>query len=208
MLRILGRPTSINVRKVLWTADEIGLAYDHEPQWATPAAPSGSRELLKLNPNGLVPVIEDENGALWESNTICRYLAGKHERADLLPAEPLARAKVEQWMDWQATDLNAAWRYGFRALIRKDAGFDDEQLIAVSLATCAARLALIADQLKATGAYMAGAEFTLADIGVALSVHRIRSLPGAPLLPAPVAAYMERLAARPAFARHCGAATP
>ncbi|OYX34313.1 MAG: glutathione S-transferase [Caulobacterales bacterium 32-69-10] len=208
MLRILGRPTSINVRKVLWTADEIGLSYDHEPEWATPATPSGSPALLKLNPNGLVPVIEDENGPMWESNTISRYLAGRHGRADLLPAEPLARARVEQWMDWQATDLNVAFRYGFRALIRKDAGFDDPQQIGQSLQACAARLGLIAGQLEATGAHMAGPDFTLADIGIALSVHRIRSLPGAPALPTAVAAYMQRLAQRPAYARHCGPETP
>jgi glutathione S-transferase len=208
MLKILGRPTSINVRKVLWASDEIGLAYDHEPQWATPAAPSDSPALLKLNPNGQVPVIEDENGVQWESNTISRYLAGRHGRADLLPAEPLARAQVERWMDWQATDLNAAWRYGFRALIRKDAGFDDALQIDQSLKACAARLSIIAGRLEATGAYMAGPDFTLADIGVALSIHRIRSMPGAPPLPAPVAAYMERLAERPAYAKHCGSATP
>lgn len=208
MLRILGRPTSINVRKVLWTADEIGIPYDYEPQWATPAAPSTSPALLKLNPNGLVPVIEDENGVLWESNTISRYLAGKSGRTDLLPAEPLPRAQVERWMDWQATDLNAAWRYGYRALVRKDEGFDDPGQIAASLKACAARLAIIAGQLEATGAYMAGRDFTLADIGVALSIHRIRSLPGAPALPAAVAAYMERLQPRPAYGQYCGPTTP
>src|SRR5215204_4870318 len=104
MLRILGRPASINVRKVLATADEIGLAHRHEPQWTTPQAPGRSPEFLRMNPNGQVPVIEDENGVLWESNTICRYLVGKHGREDLLPSGPAARARVEMWLDWQATD--------------------------------------------------------------------------------------------------------
>lgn len=208
MLRILGRQTSINVRKVLWAADEMGLDYHHEPQWATPAAPSTAPDFLKLNPNGQVPVIEDENGVQWESNTLSRYLAGKHGRDDLLPTDPFERAQVERWMDWQATDLNSAWRYGFRALVRKDAGFDDPAEIAASLKACAAKLAIVADQLEAAGAHMAGDDFTLADIGIALSIHRVRSLPGAPALPEPVAAYMERLSDRPAFAVHCGPTTP
>jgi glutathione S-transferase len=208
MLRILGRTSSINVRKVLWTAEEIGLPFEHEAQWATPVAPSGSPELLALNPNGLVPVIVDDNGALWESNTICRYLAGEHGRTDLLPPDPHARALVETWMDWQASDLNAAWRYGFLALIRKAPGYDDPRRIQRSLEDSAARLALIAGQLDATGAYVAGQDFTLADICIGLSVHRICSLPGAAVLPAPVEGYMARLAKRPAFANYASPETP
>lgn len=208
MLKILGRPTSINVRKVLWTASEIGLAFEHQAQWATPAAPSGSPELLRLNPNGLVPVIEDENGPLWESNTICRYLAGKHGRADLLPADPAPRARVELWMDWQASELNKAWSYAFMALIRKDPGFAEAAQVERSFAACTGRLAMIADQLDASGGYMAGGGFTLADVCIGLSVHRIRSLPGGPPLPPAVERYMARLGERPAFTPYGGPQTP
>jgi glutathione S-transferase len=108
MLRILGRTSSINVRKALWTAHECGLPFVQEPEWA---AERSSREpaFLALNPNGLVPVLITEGGVLWESNTIARYLAGLAGRDDLLPAAPFARAEVERWMDWQATELNRAW---------------------------------------------------------------------------------------------------
>jgi glutathione S-transferase len=91
MLRILGRASSINVRKVLWTCREIGIAYSRE-DFGTGFAPTDTPEFLGMNPNGQVPVIEDEEGVLWESNTICRYLAAKHARTDLLPAGPRARA--------------------------------------------------------------------------------------------------------------------
>lgn len=108
-MRLLGRTSSINVRKVMWTAAEIGLDYDHDATWATAEAPTSSPEFLRLNPNGLVPVWCDDLGPLWESNTICRYLAGRHGRPDLLPTSAHERALVERWMDWGAGDLNAAW---------------------------------------------------------------------------------------------------
>lgn len=118
MLRILGRPISINVRKVLWAAAEAGLAFDHEPEWAA-SRDVNSPEFLALNPNGLVPVLVSDEGVLWESNTICRYLAGRAGRSDLLPAAAFARAEVEKWMDWQATELNGAWGPAFLALVRR-----------------------------------------------------------------------------------------
>jgi glutathione S-transferase len=74
MLKILGRTSSLNVRKVLWTCDELGLAYERE-DWGTGFASTKSPEFLALNPNALVPVLIDEQGTLYESNTICRYLA-------------------------------------------------------------------------------------------------------------------------------------
>ena len=93
MLRILGKASSINVRKVLWTCDEIGLAYSRE-DWGTGFRSTRTPGFLAMNPNGLVPVVEDEEGVLWEANTICRYLAAKHGSTDLLPAEPRRRARV------------------------------------------------------------------------------------------------------------------
>src|SRR5512138_3259760 len=101
MLQILGRPNSINVRKVLWLCEELALPYEHEPQWGTPDKPLRTPEFLALNPNALVPVIRDGAFVLWESNTICRYLAAREGRSDLLPTAPATRADVEKWMDWQ-----------------------------------------------------------------------------------------------------------
>lgn len=91
MLELFGRATSINVRKVLWLADELGLELVHHGGDGTPL---DRAELLALNPNALIPVIRDDGRVLWESNTICRYLAARENRGDLLPAEPMARARV------------------------------------------------------------------------------------------------------------------
>ena len=133
MLTILGKPASINVRKVLWTCAEIGVRYELQP-WCDPGLPTSAPEFLRLNPRGLVPVLRDDNETLWESNTICRYLAGRHGRTDLPPSESLARAHVEKWMDWQATELNNAWRYAFMGLVRKSAMYADPDAIAASAA--------------------------------------------------------------------------
>ncbi|MEJ1978796.1 MAG: glutathione S-transferase [Acetobacteraceae bacterium] len=201
MLRILGKASSINVRKVLWTCGEIGLPFDRE-DWGSGFASTETAAFLAINPNGQVPVIEDEGGFLWESNTICRYLAGKHGRTDLLPALPGDRARVERWMDWQATDLNGAWRYAFAALVRRDPSCQDPAQIEASVRGWNAKMGILEQQLAATGTFVTGNVFTLADIVLGLSVNRWLMTPLArPGYPA-VMAYHERLRERPAFLEH------
>lgn len=197
MLRILGRTTSINVRKVLWTAAECGLSYVQEPEWAGERSPR-SPEFLALNPNGLVPVLIDDGRVLWESNTICRYLAAKTGRDDLLPAEPFARAQVEMWMDWQATEVNPAWGGAFLALVRKQPeAMAKPEAIARSAEAWNARMGLLEARIAETGAYAAGAAFTLADIVLGLSLQRWLLTPIArPPTPA-LLEYRARLQARP-----------
>ena len=198
MLKILGRTSSLNVRKVLWTCDELGLAYERE-DWGTGFASTKSPEFLALNPNGLVPVLIDEQGALYESNTICRYLAARFGHGYLLPADPRSRALVEQWMDWQATDLNPTWGYAFLALGRPTPGYDDPAKIAASVAAWNKAMAILDQRLEETGAHAAGPDFTLADVVLGVSVHRwIRTPMDRASLPA-VEAYYARLRERPAF---------
>ena len=112
MLKLLGRSSSINVRKVLWTLAELRVDYTHE-EWGTELLSLQSPTFLALNPNAMVPVLQHDGLTLWESNAICRYLASRFERPDLLPTNVAKRARVEQWMDWQATELNSSWRYAF-----------------------------------------------------------------------------------------------
>jgi glutathione S-transferase len=197
MLRILGRKTSINVRKVLWTAAEIGAQFQHEAEWADSSS-LRSVEFLRLNPNGLVPVIVDEAGVLWESNTICRYLAAKHRRFDLLPTDPFMRAEIEKWMDWQATNLNTAWRHAFMALVRRDPAFTDQAAIERSIERWNQEMLLLEDRLEQTGSYVAGTGFTLADVVLGLSVQRWKLTPmDRPATPM-IDAYSDRLKVRPA----------
>jgi glutathione S-transferase len=197
MLKILGKASSINVRKVLWTCEEIGRPFVLEEPVL------GSAEFRALNPNGLMPVIVDGDFVLWESNTIIRYLVNDASAANLLPQEPRARAHVERWIDWQATEFNAAWRYAFQALVRKSAAHQDAESIKTSIRDWSKAVAIVEGQLARSGAYMAGAAFTLADIPIGLSVHRwfTTPIPNRPGFPA-VSAYYERLSERPGFVRH------
>ena len=197
-MKIIGKTTSINVRKVLWTCAELGLAYEREDWNASHAG---------LNPNAMVPVLVDGEFVLWESNTICRYLCAKHGSA-LLPADAQGRARVEQWMDWQATELNTAWRYAFMALVRGSAAHQDPAQVAASVAGWNRLVGLLDARLGETGAYVAGARFTLADIVLGVSVNRWlmtpMERPGYPQ----VDAWYARLAAHAGFAEHCANGTP
>lgn len=198
VLRVLGTPRSINVRKVLWLCDELQLDHVLEP-WGAGVRSTDDSAFRDLNPNGLVPVIRDGDFVLWESNTICRYLAGREHRTDLLPAEPRGRARVEQWMDWQATELNGAWRYAFLGLVRASAAHADPTAIAASVAAWNHHMAILDRQLGSTGAYAAGETFTLADVVLGLSTHRWLQTPiERPALPT-VEAYYARLRTRAAF---------
>ena len=195
MFVLYGKPTSINVRKVLWLCAELDLPFSHDPAPAPDV-------LSTLNPNRQVPVLRDGDFVLWESNSICRYLAARQGRDDLLPATAQGRAKVEQWMDWQATDLNSAWRHVFMARVRQHPDFTDDGRAEASLTHWNQLMNVLDHQLAASNAYVAGGTFTLADIVLGLSAQRWRSTPGnKPVLPH-VDAWFERLRSRPGFAEH------
>ena len=191
-LKILGRTSSINVRKVLWTCQELGIDYVRE-DWGIGFQPTQSAEFLALNPNAQIPVLLDDHGVLWESNTICRYLVGLYQRHDLLPIEPAPRARVEQWIDWQAVELNRAWGDAFTALVRNNPDGLDAAQIEAAVQRWNDKMGILEQQLSKTGAFVAGDEFTLADILIGLSVHRWQMTPMArPAYPA-IAAYYQRL---------------
>ena len=198
-LRVLGRTTSINVRKVLWTCAELDLSFqqiESDPQ------------LLARNPNAMVPVIQDGDFVLWESNSICRYLAGRDPRGTLLPNEPGPRALVEQWMDWQIAELNPAWRYAFVGLVRKHRDFQDPDLIAASIENWNRHMKLLDAHFATGGQFITGEFFTLADVVLGLATHRWLHTPmDRPPLDA-LHGYYQRLSVRPAFRAHVSADVP
>lgn len=200
MLRILGKAASINVRKVLWTCAELGIGFERE-DWGSGLRSTAEDSFLALNPNAMVPVIVDDGFVLWESNTICRYLCNQAQ-SELLPADARARARVEQWMDWQATELNNAWRYAFMALVRRSPAHADPAQIAAGASNWNRHIGILERHLAANGPYAAGARFTLADVVLGLSVNRWMLTPiERPHMPA-VLDYYERLGERPGFRAH------
>jgi glutathione S-transferase len=204
MLQIWGRISSINVRKVVWCAQELGLAFrrtDAGRQFGVVQTPA----YRALNPNGLVPTIEDDDGAgqrfqLWESNVIVRYLSARHAFGSLYP-EPLpARFDAERWMDWQQTTLNPAGRDAFMQWVRTPAGERDAALAARSVQAAEPRFAILEAHLSSRP-FMCGDALTMADIPIGCELHRWFGLP-ADLYTRPSWPHLERyfaaLRARPA----------
>lgn len=145
----------------------------------------------------MVPVMQDNDFTLWESNTILRYLAKHYQGSHLYPNESRARARVDQWMDWQATDLNKSWSYAFMSLVRHSPEHQDPQTLAAACSSWNRHMQILEQRLQTTGAYVSGLAFSLADIPIGLSVHRWFATPleDHPHLPA-VNDYYERLSNR------------
>lgn len=195
-MKLLGRLSSINVRKVAWTLDELGVAFERE-DWGMGFRDPKTPDYLTLNPNAQIPTLIDGDFVLWESNTIIRYLANAYGDDAFFPTEPRRRARLEQWIDWQATDLNTAWRVAFPALARGQKA--DPDAIAASVAAWNGKIALLDAHLATSGRYVGGDVFTLADVVTALSLHRWLHTPMTrPKLPA-AESYYARMRARPSF---------
>ncbi len=175
MLKIWGRISSINVKKVVWTAQELGLDFQRTEAGGLFGIVK-TLDYIALNPNSLVPVIEDGDYALWESNVIVRYLCAKHAPDTLYPQALRERFDAERWMDWQQTTFNPASRPGFWQLIRTPPEQRDAALIAESNAAVESLMATL-DAHLATREFMLGAHFSMADIPLACEVHRWFALP-------------------------------
>ncbi len=199
MVRVLGRVTSINVRKVLWALDELGIGYERE-DWGLPQRDPNVPEFLALNPNGQVPVlIEDDGQALWESNGLLVYLG--QTRHGLLPMDRNDLGRALQWLGWQASELNPPWGYAVNALMRQTPGYDDPDRIADSIRRWSAKMRVLEAELALGRPFVAGDQFSIADIALGLSCHRWFMTPfEKPALPA-VERYYQRLRTRPAGAR-------
>jgi glutathione S-transferase len=198
VLKILGKASSINVRKVLWTCDELDLPFFRE-DWGVGFQSTSEAVFLAMNPNALVPVLVDRAFVMWESNAICRYLATQYGGSRLLPAFGQQKALVEQWMGWQATEFNNAWRYAFMALVRNSPAHQDREQIAASVAAWHRHVGIIDQHLSIGSDYIVGNTFTPADIVIGLSLARWQAAPiERPLFPA-VDAYLARLAPRPGY---------
>jgi glutathione S-transferase len=196
MLKIWGRTNSVNVKKALWAAEELGLKYqriDAGMQFGVTKTP----EYLSMNPNSLVPTIEDDGFVLWESHTIVRYLAAKHAMGTLCPADLKARADAERWMDWAFTFQNAM-RAVFWGLIRTAPEKRDHKAIEEGR-TQSAKLLEVLERNLQKKTYVTGDAFTMGDIPIGCEVQRWMRVPieRAPF-PA-VQAWFDRLGQRPAF---------
>jgi glutathione S-transferase len=174
-LRIWGRMSSINVKKVVWTAQELGLDFQRTEAGGVHGVVK-TPEYLRLNANALVPVIEDDGYVLWESNVIVRYLCARHSMGEMYPTDLQQRFDAERWMDWQQTTVNPASRPGFWQLIRTPADQRNVQAIADSNVAVELLMARL-DAHLAGRRFMLGEHFSMADIPLGCEVHRWFGLP-------------------------------
>jgi glutathione S-transferase len=183
-LQIWGRLSSINVRKVVWCAQELALAFERT-EAGGPFGVVQTPAYRALNPNALVPTIEVDDGdaaggrfRLWESNVIVRYLSARHSHGGLYPEAPPARFDAERWMDWQQTTLNPAGREAFIQWVRTPAERRDAAAAERSV-KATERLMAMLDAHLASRAFMSGERFTMADIPIGCELHRWFGLPAA-----------------------------
>jgi glutathione S-transferase len=199
MLTIWGRKNSVNVQKVLWCCEEIAVEYqriDAGGDFGIVKTPA----YLSLNPNALVPTIEDEGLVLWESNAIVRYLAAKHTTGGLWPDDLKTRAEADQWMDWSSSTFWPALRPLFIGLIRTPANQRDPHVLEDFRRKTAAALAIVDRHLESR-IFLAGDNFTVSDIALGCGVWRWMALPiERPVLPN-VQRWFDSLADRPAYKR-------
>lgn len=174
MLRIWGRKNSTNVQKVLWCCAELGLAYDRIDAGGAFGVVD-TPEYRVLNPNGLIPTIDDDGFVLWESNAIVRYLAALHATGTLFPADLKERFIAEQWMDWQSVALWPSFRDAFWGLVRTPPEARDDAAIKASQERTATLLKGFEAQLGRTD-YAAGATLSIADIALGVTVYRLFAL--------------------------------
>ena len=199
-MKIWGRVNSINVMKVLWCADECGLAYDRVDVGMAFGG-NDQKWYLDMNPNGVVPTIEDGGRVIYESNTIVRYLAARYGAGTLWPNDPGVRSEADRWMDWQNSTINGPMRDAFWGLIRTAPEKRDMAAITKS-AVDAGKVWARLDEKLAGKHYVAGQHFTMGDIPVGCFVHRWYALAIERPELKNVKAWYERLKTRPAYAKH------
>lgn len=201
MLKVWGRTTSVNVQKVMWTIAELGLAHERFDAGGA-FGKTDTADYTAMNPNKLIPTLEDDGFVLWESSAIVRYLARKYGTGKLMPANEQESARADQWMEWSTTtlypDLTATI---FIGLIRTPAKDRNNAGIAASIQRVGERLAIL-DGVLANRPYILGDKLTVADIPAGSMMYRYFRLPIArPNLPN-VEAWYARLAERAAYRDH------
>lgn len=200
MLQIWGRPTSINVQKVMWTVGELGLEHVRHDAGGQ-AGGLDTEEFARLNPHRRIPVIDDDGTVVWESNAIVRYLAAKYGAGGLWPEDPAIRATADAWMEWSSTTLQRPVLVAFNGMMRTKPRNQNVKMI-MNTVKRLQKLYEVLDRHLDGRAYIAGDTPTIGDIAVGATLHRFYSLDiPHPALPG-VEAWRDRLKERAAYREH------
>jgi glutathione S-transferase len=200
MLKIWGRATSSNVQKVLWTCTELDIAFERV-DWGGPFGGNQDPAYLAMNPTGLVPTVQDGALVIWESNTITRHLCATRGGDHLHPRDPARRTQVERWMDWQLAALAQPMGLLLAGYYRTPPERRDPKALEAARLRSLDLWSMVERQLE-HGPYIAGAEFTLADIALGMFGYRWHVYPiERPSLPR-LKAWYERISGRQGFQMH------
>ena len=200
MLKVWGRKNSSNVQKTMWAIGELGIPYERS-DIGMEFGGNDTPAYQAMNPNGLVPTIQDGNFVLWESNSIIRYLAARYGPGTLDPADLRSRAIASQWMDWQISVFLPAFTKVFWGLVRTPPEQRDPVAIGVAK-TASFDAAQMLDAALARNAYLAGNSFSIGDIPMGVFIFRFRALlPDRPSLPN-LERWYAAIEKRPAFQEH------
>jgi len=197
MLVVWGRNNSVNVQKVLWCCEEMKLPYERIDAGRVFGVVN-TPEYRRLNPNGLVPTIQDDGLVLWESNAIVRYLAARHSAGSLWPEDVKARADADRWMDWMQSTFWPAIHGLFIGMIRTAPDKRDPRVVEESRLKTAEVLRIVDAHLE-TREHLSGNSFTMGDIPLGCGIWRWMGLPiERPPLPN-VQRWFDALSRRPAY---------
>lgn len=199
-LTVWGRRSSFNVQKVLWTLDEIGLQYEHRDAGGSFGG-LDNPEFQAMNPHGLVPVIQDEEGSVWESNAIVRYICTKHSRGNLWMDDPFAQSKADRWIDWAATTLQPSFMRLFWGYYRTPEAQRDLRDNQLAISSCQKHFRAL-DAHLAGNEFLAGNRFSAADIPAGTALYRYFGMGLCVEEPPNVMAWFNRLKDRQAFRQH------
>ncbi len=199
MLKIWGRKTSSNVQKVMWAVGELGLASERLDVGGA-FGKTDTPDYIKMNPNRLVPVLQDGTLTMYESNAIVRYIAATYGKGSLAPSDPAMFAKADQWMDWTATTWAPAigavfWHFRTPPKDRTPVGL-------VAATKKVAEVAKILDAELAGTQFLLGPQLTMADIVVGTFLYRYYTMPFVRESRPNIDAYYQRLTARQAYQEH------
>lgn len=199
MLKIWGRANSTNVKKVLWIVEELDLVHQRIDAGGAYGVVNDPA-YRAMNPNGLVPVLEDGDVVLWESNTIVRYLVNRYGDDTLKLTDPVAQAQAEKWMDWTTSSFAGAFRDLFWGMVRTPEDQRDMTKINAALESVG-KLFAIVDATLAKQPYLSGEEFGIGDIPLGCFAYGWFEMPiERPALPH-LEAWYNRLKTRGAYQR-------
>lgn len=200
MLKIWGRRTSSNVQKVMWVVAELGLEHERLDVGGAFGG-NDTPEYLAMNPNGLVPTVEDDGKVLWESNAIVRYLCAHYGLGTLCPEDLGERAQADRWMDWLLTTVAPNWGVMFLGLVRTPPSQRDMDHISAAVARLGKTYGILDRHLEGRD-FIMGSKLSMADVPLGMSLYRYYEL-GVERPPLPnVDAWYKRLQGRPAYAEH------